>query len=289
MKKPLFNMARSLLPLFAALILAAMPAVAKSHGATELLNGYFASEDKEYERAIRHYSRAIESDSLSLMQMSDAYRARGDAHFFLQRIHRALDDYNLALHLNPENAPALNNRGNAYTKKGLFVLAMTDFNTALRLDPEFALAYQNRANVHFYFGRYREAAKDYAVSSKLDPSDPFSAIWLFLARKRGAINGMGELERSVSAVNSDDWASSVVAMLLGKKEPDRFLAAAKRENKIGEICEAHFYVGQLHLLNGDRSKAMKQFRRASGVCPVTYVEHTAAEMELEALRQKKHR
>ena len=118
MKKTMFDTARSLVLFFAVTILTAAPAIAKSHGTSELLNGYFASEDLEYGRAIGHYSRAIESDSLSLMQMSDAYRARGDAQFFLQRIHRALDDYNLALHLNPRNAPALNNRGNALYKEG---------------------------------------------------------------------------------------------------------------------------------------------------------------------------
>ena len=289
MKISLFDQTRLPVVIVVALTIAVVPAVAKTHGAQALLNGYFASEDKEYERAIRHYTRAIESDSISLSQASDAYRARGDAYFHLQRLHQALDDYNLALHLNPKNAPALNNRGNAYTKKGLFDLAMSDFNAALRLDPGFALAYQNRANVHFFFGRFEKAAKDYAVSLRLDPSDSFSAIWLFLARKRGAENGAKELEHHVSAVKSDGWTSSVAVLLLGKIEPDRFLAGAERGNRIGEICEAHFYVGQLYLLNGDRPRARNEFRRALGTCPTTYVEHTAADMELQKLGQKKIR
>lgn len=267
----------------------ALPSVAKTHGARDLLKGYFATEEKAYDRAIEHYTRAIGSDDLSLQRRSDAYRARGDVYFYLERLDRAFDDYNLALHLNPRNASALNNRGNAFTKKGAFDLAMSDFNVALRLDPSFALAHQNRANLHFYFGRFHKAAQDYAISFRLDPSDPFSAIWLYLSRKRGGKEGRKELKQNVSAYRSDEWTSSIVALFLGDLEPDQFLARVKRSGRASEVCEAHFYVGQVHLLDADRPKAIMEFRRALEICPVTYVEHTAAKSELLGFQRVKRR
>lgn len=284
-----FNRASWLVGIATALAISALPAIAKKHGVQELLNGYLALESEGYDRAIGHFTRAIESDHLSVPRLSDAYRARGDAYFYREKLNLAVDDYNLALHLNPKNASALNNRGNAFTKKGLFELAMSDFDATLRLDPKFALAYQNRANVHFYFGRFRAAAEGYASSQRLNPSDPFSAIWLFLARKRKGENGTNELRHNMSTTKQDDWSSSISALFLGKMGSDRFMAMAEQGGRIGEICEAHFYIGQVHLLNDDRSKAMTEFRRALAACPATYVEHTAADMELRAFRTRKRR
>ena len=50
----------------------------------------------------------------------------------------AIEEYSLALELNPQYAKAYSIRGDAYTKLGDTEQAMVDLNRAITLDPELA-------------------------------------------------------------------------------------------------------------------------------------------------------
>jgi tetratricopeptide (TPR) repeat protein len=84
----------------------------------------------------------------------------------------AIRDYDEAIRLNPKNAPAFNNRGNAHVSKRMYDRAIQDFDEALRLTPDNALFLRNRANAFRIVGQYRSAIADYrkALSLKIDAS-----------------------------------------------------------------------------------------------------------------------
>ena len=56
----------------------------------------------------------------------------------------AIEDYNKAIDLDPEDARTYTNRGNAYRDIGDFGAAIEDYNKAIDLDPEDARFYTNR-------------------------------------------------------------------------------------------------------------------------------------------------
>src|SRR5882757_6584281 len=59
---------------------------------------------------------------------------------------RAIAYYNETIRLDPNYAPAYNNRGNAWGDKGDTDRAIADYSEAIRLDPKFVPAYNNRGS-----------------------------------------------------------------------------------------------------------------------------------------------
>ena len=56
-----------------------------------------------------------------------------------------MEDFNVAIKLDPNYPDALNNRGLANLGKGEYDLAIADFDQVLKLDPNDADAVKNRA------------------------------------------------------------------------------------------------------------------------------------------------
>jgi tetratricopeptide (TPR) repeat protein len=69
-----------------------------------------------------------------------AYHNRGEAYALKGDVDRAISDYNKAIELSPNYAPAYNSRGRAYTSKGDYVHAVADVTKAGELAPQKASA-----------------------------------------------------------------------------------------------------------------------------------------------------
>ena len=52
----------------------------------------------------------------------------------------------------------------------------------------------------------------------------------------------------------------------------------------GQVCEANFYVAERALQSGSTDEALKRFELAAADCPKTFIEKSAADFELGALR-----
>ncbi|MEA3415192.1 MAG: tetratricopeptide repeat protein [Thermodesulfobacteriota bacterium] len=66
-----------------------------------------------------------------------------------------------SLELNPGDADAYGNRGNAWRKKGNYNRAISNYNKAIELNPGDAKAYYFRAVVYKKLGQSRKVAGDY--------------------------------------------------------------------------------------------------------------------------------
>lgn len=82
---------------------------------------------------------------------------------------KAIDFYTLALHVNPKNIEALNNRAVALIKLACYDLALKDCNEAIKINPEYETIYNNRANIKSYRHDYLAAIEDYSISISLNP------------------------------------------------------------------------------------------------------------------------
>jgi lipoprotein NlpI len=307
-----------ILPFLAAALLAhaAAPALAQTANDAELCAGISGNPDL----AIRHCTRAIESRRHTGEDLAKLYYNRAIEWSAKGDYDRAIADYDASLRLAPRNVDALFNRGNAWsnkgehdraiadydaaidvnpkdpaahggrafewTAKGDYVKALADYDNAIRLDPKAPVSLLARGRVRFYTGDFARAVADLEQSLKLDYND-YTALWLYLARKRGgAADAEERLDTETRASRGGSWPGPVIVLLLGRTDPDSVLAAstdqdARRQRE--QRCEANFYLAHWHLIRGNTERALPLLKEAQASCPREFLEHEGATAELRRL------
>jgi len=131
------------------------------------IGGLIYSALEDYERAIADYDRAIELNP----EDAAAHYNRGNAYADLEDYERAIADYDRAIELNPELAQAHSNRGSAYAALEDYERAIADYDRAIELNPELAQAHSNRGLAYADLEDYERAIADYDRAIELNPED----------------------------------------------------------------------------------------------------------------------
>jgi tetratricopeptide (TPR) repeat protein len=174
---------------------------------------------RRYDQALDDYNRALEVDP----QDGAAYRDRGNVYGLQRRFDQALEDLNKALELDPQDATAYSGRGNIYSWLRRYDQALEDLNRALELDPQNVRAYLHRGRVYSWLRRYDQALEDLNRALKLDPQN--GAAY----RNRGNIyswqqhydQALEDLNRALEPNPQDDFAyrdRGIILLGLRKKE-----------------------------------------------------------------------
>jgi len=182
------------------------------------------------------------------------------------------------------DAAAFNLRGDAAAQTGDFARAFDAYSAAIRLNPFYALALRNRARVHFYRGDFVAAAEDFRIAGSVDRSNAYSLLWRYVAEARAGIDDRAGLADGLARVRQG-WPRPVLLHFLGRVGAEDVLAAAGAEplKRRERECEAHFFLGQRHVLAGETAPAAAALRAALAACPADMVEHHAARVELGRL------
>ena len=178
-------------------------------------------------------------------------------------------------------ALASSNRGDAYRSTGEYDRAIEDFDRAIQLDPSNALAHSNRGFAHFFKAEFSGAAADFLRSFELQP-DAYSLLGRYLARKRADGAGPEELAAGATYLNGKHWPFPVIEFYLDQRSAGEMLDASGSSE---ERCEAQFYLGEWHLLGGNRTDAAAAFHTAARTCPMIAYEYNGAVAELQRLGQ----
>jgi tetratricopeptide (TPR) repeat protein len=148
----------------------------------------YANLDEE-ERAIEDFDRAIEIDPEDAI----AYLNRGSTYGALGEHERAIEDFDRAIERDPEYASAYVGRGNAYGALGEHERAINDYDRAIERDPEYAGAYYSRGNAYFELEHYERAIEDYDRAIEFD----IGIIFTYYARGN-AYNQSGNTQAAIA-------------------------------------------------------------------------------------------
>ena len=228
----------------------------------------------DQDRAIQDYDQAILLDPKN----ASVYYNRGEAYRGKGEHDRAIQNYDQAILLDPTNDNAYANRGLVYGSKGDYDRAIQDYDQAILLNPKNANTHSERGRTYFYQGNFKAAAAALLRANKLE-DNPYSMIWLYLARERAGQNGAAELKANAVRLKSKEWPYPVIELYLGQRPPAEILSVAKPEDR----CEAQFYSGEWHLLRGERDAAATALKVATASCSEEFVEYLGALAELKQL------
>ena len=89
----------------------------------------------------------------------------------LNRYEAAIDDFNKALLLNPNEAQIYCAKGYAQAKLGKYEEAFLDFNKSIEMNPNNAYIYYLRGKIYIDLEKYDLAQKDLEKVLKLSPKD----------------------------------------------------------------------------------------------------------------------
>jgi tetratricopeptide (TPR) repeat protein len=132
----------------------------------------------------------------------------------------AIEDYDGAIALDPNDSEADRNRGVARGKLSEYCEALEDFDRALALDPNDSAAYFNRGLAHYHLNEYHEAIneyheaiEDYDHGIALDPDE--SAAYCVRGLAHGDLNeyheAIEDYDRTIALDTNDTNDSALYA------------------------------------------------------------------------------
>lgn len=162
----------------------------------EFLSGQVAlaslyKQQGNYNEAIQAYEKIT-----ALEPSAEAFNNLGNLFFEEGILSKAIDAFERALSISPENAMILNNFGNALAGKGKFDQALESYDNALSIDPNHADAYNNIGNVYKFQGKLDEAARCFrsAISIRPDFAEAHVNLSFALLNAGIVLDGQDEYE-----------------------------------------------------------------------------------------------
>lgn len=152
--------------------------------------GFIASIKREHEKAVELYDRAIGLNP----QDQAALINKGASLNELKRYEEALTSLDKAIALNPATAQAWSNKGTALNELKRYEEALSHYEKAIGLDPGYAEAWLNKGVTYAELKRYEEALAHYNKALEINPDD--LEAW---SNKGTALN---ELKRYEAAAQS---------------------------------------------------------------------------------------
>src|SRR5215475_3823907 len=119
----------------------------------------------QLDAAIQDFDQAIQLDPNDAV----AFALRGAAWQRKGELDRAIQDYDRALEIDPNDATTLYNRGAANAGRRQWDQAIQDYDRAIKLEPKFAPALYSRGVAKEQLGDRAGAEADIAAAKQIDP------------------------------------------------------------------------------------------------------------------------
>ena len=110
---------------------------------------------------------------------AEKYLEQGNAKYNLQDYRGAIQDYNKAIEINPQDASTYYNRGVTKGKLEDYRGAIQDFNKAIEINPQYATAYYNRGVAKYRLNDKSGACLDWSKAGELGAMQAYDNIKQF--------------------------------------------------------------------------------------------------------------
>lgn len=206
--------------------------------------------------------KAIDLDSRNVR----AYQFRAKVEDEAGDLQRAFSDLLRATELDPRSAGLHDEFGRLLRELGDLEGADREFSKSIDLDVEGSPAYLDRAYLRFDQGAWQGATVDFQKAFLRQPGERDSIslrLWLLKARdgQRPSANwGLADYFKPRIQNGAADWPSKIASYLIGTKSEVEFLRSMDEPDPKGSVersCEAYFYIGSVHHLEGDRAGAAR--------------------------------
>jgi tetratricopeptide (TPR) repeat protein len=279
--------------------------------------GNLRLETRKPADALVDFTRSIELAP----DFAPAYTNRGAVLSQLGHPTQALIDFEKALALVPDDPTTLNQRGNAYRMLNRLDEALRDYAKVVAIAPEDSGVRLNLATIHMIRSEFDAAIREmtavmnsgtgpemtqyyrghaYLTSGDLTaakrdleayvanhPDDVYASMMLYITLAR-----WGERRANVLAAHAKEkpaeWSDHLARRVAGVSNDEELFAAVDSGSPgeaTGRLCEAHYYLAQLRLIEGDRSSARKHFEAALATNEINYLEHQGSVGELQRLNR----
>jgi tetratricopeptide (TPR) repeat protein len=236
--------------------------------AWELLNKGVSLDNLGHHReAIQCYDEALRL----CPQDSKVYNNRGTAYRALGQHERALQDYGKAIELNPCYPHAYNNQGLVYLAIGQYEQALKDFDMVIQLHPWYPYAYNNRGLVYRALGQSERAIQDFDMSIRINPKDADAynnrgLVYGLLGQHERAIQDFTEAIRLDSTNPKASYNRGLTYQMMGKTEESlQDFNEAIRLNP--GYSKAYFNRGIALAGLGDKKRSLQDFDDAIRLNP----------------------
>lgn len=268
---------------------------ASSNGLGQLVISEPLAPNFKKEVALARISEFLHSSEATPEQKAKAFYDRGLLYdsFGLPSLARL--DFSRALRLDPSMANAYNFLGIHYTLLGQFNEAYESFDATIELSPKHEYVYLNRGISLYYGDKNKLALEDLNKFQQLDTSDPYRAIWRYLAAyKVDKVAARKQLEIDRASIASDVWARQIIDLYLMNISERQFISGLtdniKSQAQLAErLCEAYFYLGIFVRHYEQPERALNYFKLALATNVFEFVEHRYARRELLETRLLLHK
>jgi tetratricopeptide (TPR) repeat protein len=215
----------------------------------------------------------IREGRLDRHNLAIAYTSRGNAYWASGDEGNARADYNAALELDPDYAPAFLGRGNTYLDRRDYQRAISEYGEGLRRNPQLIDGWVNRGLAHYAVADLDGALADFNHAAELQPAlgaifDFRAAIYLSLRRYDDAL---ADFDHAASlAPDEPFFLTDACRLRAGRlnRELDRARADCERAVMLsGGSADARFGRGLVSLRQNRWQDAWSDFDGAQSAAP----------------------
>ena len=204
----------------------------------------------------------------------------------IMELEKSLAFANEAIRQAPEAPQCYLSRAFTLERLGHYDDAAKDFEHVLQMSTNYGQCYQGLGLVMAQKGDYRQAARNFEKAMHYGGDFDYLLLWMYLCYRRIGFDSSAWVRdyRECHKLGDDKWIGSLFAACLGEIKPKELLAAARKNPDpgiaAGQLCEAYFVLGQLHLANGKPAAARGAFKGAVATNITIFVEYIWALAEL---------
>jgi tetratricopeptide (TPR) repeat protein len=234
----------------------------------DLVAGLAAMADKQWEKAVSHFDKAIKRNPGN----AEAYVDRSKAFVYLGKLDKAFDDANTAVQKSSDKAIAYGQRGIVSKLQGKIDKALQDFSQAVKLNPKYAWAYAQSADIHSRNKEPDKALADVDTALKINPN--FIEAYRL---KAWVLNRMGRCKEASDAFKkveklspNDAWSIQDKAWFLltcpdeKLQDASKAMELAQKALKLtgGKDGLVHETLAEAYFRQGDPLKAVDHQKKA---------------------------